>query len=132
MNWALDNYNYACDERTKGPAPDRVTVWIGEDEIELPTKYEVCPVCRGEGKHVNPSIDAGGLSMNEFYDDPDFAEDYFGGTYDVTCNRCRGKRVVKAADWDALTSEQREALKAQERADWEYEQERLSEIRMGC
>lgn len=132
MNWAIDNANYYADERTKGPAPDTITVYIGENEVELPTKYVVCGVCNGEGKHVNPSIDAGGLSTEAFYDDPDFAEDYFGGTYDVTCDRCRGKRVVKAPDWDALTDEEREAYEAELRAEAEYEAERLSEIRMGC
>jgi hypothetical protein len=131
MNWALDNYNYACDERTKGPAAAPILYMENGDEIPLPMKYEVCPVCDGHGKHVNPSIDAGGLS-EEMMGDPDFLDGYFGGVYDVTCNRCRGKRVVPAVDWDKLTKEEAEAYEAQLRMEREDEAERLSEIRMGC
>jgi hypothetical protein len=65
--------------------------------------YEVCPRCRGEGKHVNPSIDSHGLSREDFDQDPDFEEDYFSGVYDVPCYVCSGARVVKAPNWLAFT-----------------------------
>ena len=55
----------------------------------------VCPVCNGEGKTVNPSIDAGGLTREDFDEDPDFREDYMSGMYDITCRACNGQRVVK-------------------------------------
>lgn len=60
-------------------------------------KFEICPRCQGEGKHVNPSIDGNGLS-SEYFDEmgDDFREDYFSGVYDVTCHECNGQRVVKA------------------------------------
>lgn len=45
----------------------------------LPLKMEVCESCHGTSKHVNPSIDAHGISPEEFDEDPDFAEDYFEG-----------------------------------------------------
>lgn len=58
-------------------------------------KYEVCPVCQGEGKYVNPSIDSNGLSAEDFDEQGDeFREDYFAGLYDVTCKCCNGRRVV--------------------------------------
>jgi len=60
-------------------------------------KYIVCPTCEGEGKTVNPNIDAHGLSAEDFREDPDFAEDYLSGLYDVTCRACHGKRVVTKA-----------------------------------
>lgn len=56
--------------------------------------YEVCDLCQGRGSHVNPSIDCGGLTREDFDEDPDFAESYFEGHYDVDCNQCHGKRVV--------------------------------------
>jgi cytochrome c5 len=56
--------------------------------------YQVCPVCEGEGKTVNPNIDANGLTAEDFAEDPDFAEDYRSGVYDITCNACHGQRVV--------------------------------------
>ena len=39
---------------------------------------QTCYRCDGSRTMVNPSIDAGGLSRDDF-DDPDFEEAYFGG-----------------------------------------------------
>ena len=67
-------------------------------------KWMICPVCEGEGSHVNPSIDAHGISPEEFHQDPDFAEAYFSGAYDVSCKNCRGSGKVltaKQAERDA-------------------------------
>ena len=61
---------------------------------EVPCEYIVCSACEGKGSYVNPSIDAHGISPDEFYDDPDFAEDYFAGRYDIPCACCDGRRVV--------------------------------------
>jgi hypothetical protein len=74
---------------------DREFVVVDEqgDEHELPTRFEVCGRCDGKGTHVNPSVDEHGISPEEFRDDPDFEEAYFGGVYDVTCYDCRGERV---------------------------------------
>lgn len=120
----LDNYNYYTDRRVissmctpayevteAGPSSARVELTecvlecLIEDEV-LPeghdgvfvvqTRFEVCDGCSGSGKVVDPSIDAGGLTRDDLYDDYDFADDYFGGTYDVTCPDCRGKRVTPA------------------------------------
>jgi len=57
-------------------------------------KWIVCPVCEGEGKTVNPAIDCNGLTSEDFAEDPDFAEDYRSGVYDITCRACNGQRVV--------------------------------------
>jgi len=61
--------------------------------MRLDTEYQVCGQCEGSGKVVNPSIDAGGISSEDFYDDPDFADDYMTGKHDITCPRCGGMRV---------------------------------------
>jgi hypothetical protein len=61
---------------------------------ELPARFDVCPTCDGKGSHVNPSIDDNGICASDFYEDPDFAESYFAGCYDVPCNECKGKRVI--------------------------------------
>jgi hypothetical protein len=66
-------------------------------------KWIVCPVCRGEGKVVNPSIDCNGLSASDFREDPDFAEAYWSGDYDVACAGCRGERVVLPSRIDELS-----------------------------
>lgn len=62
--------------------------------LEVEFKYDVCPLCQGQGTHTDPSIDCCGLTSEDFDEDPDFRENYASGVYDVTCNRCGGKRVV--------------------------------------
>lgn len=80
----------------------RERIFVVEDddgaEHEIPTKLEVCPTCKGKGRHVNPSIDAHGISAEEFHEDPDFAEDYMRGVYDVACYECGGCNVVPVVD----------------------------------
>lgn len=73
-------------------------------EWVVPVKYEVCDTCGGKGKHVNPSIDAHGISTEEFAEDPDFADAYWRGEYDVPCNECHGLRVSLCLD-EALMSD---------------------------
>jgi hypothetical protein len=58
-------------------------------------EWLVCPVCGGEGKTVNPAIDANGLTGEDFRSDPDFAESYMNGDYDIQCRGCEGLRVVE-------------------------------------
>lgn len=130
MDWRLENLNYARDHRNRrGP---RLVVEIDEVEHELPTKWEVCSVCDGEGKHVNPSIDCNGLSAEDFDEDPDFAEAYFDGAYDVPCNRCNGRSTERVVDWDKVPPELRAAYERQAREEADYQAERWAEIRMGC
>ena len=70
----------------------------------LPAKFEICPTCEGHGKHVNPSIDAGGISQDdEFWEDDQDEEGYslyHNGFYDVTCYTCGGRNVVPSIDRD--------------------------------
>ena len=151
MNYALDNWNYANDARTQGAAKKPVLYYLGcrncgeteqecacgsyeevDLETALPMKWAVCPVCEGEGKHVNPSIDAGGLSSEDFCEDHEFAEAYMDGVYDVTCNRCEGKRVVPDVDRSAMSKWQRDAYDAQLIEERNDHAEYLAEIRAGC
>ena len=57
-------------------------------------KWIICPTCKGEGKHVNPSIDANGITSSEMNEDPEFMEDYFNGVYDIPCKECSGSGKV--------------------------------------
>ena len=72
-----------------------------EIEIELPARYEVCGRCRGEGSHVNPSIDGHGITEDE-WNGPDWDDEsrdaYMSGAYDVACEVCNGDRVVLVPD----------------------------------
>ena len=107
---------------------------LDEDEGEegFPCRYEVCPRCEGEGKHVNPSIDGNGLTQSDFDEDPQFREDYFSGMYDVTCYECHGNRVVPELDWSNISAVDADRLHSylQEQAD--YEAMVASERRMGA
>ena len=85
------------------------------DEIELPTKWEICGRCEGEGKHCNPSIDGNGLTREDFEEDPDFAENYFEGLYDVACYDCGGSGKKKVADESKMSDEEKKIWREQER-----------------
>lgn len=63
-------------------------------DLLLPGRYVVCSRCSGEGKHSNPAIDSHGISQEEFDDNPGFQEAYMSGVYDISCEVCKGKRVV--------------------------------------
>jgi len=85
--------------------------WIEEEVVtlKLPARFEVCDLCNGKGTTVNPSIDAGGLTQEDFDEDPDFEEEYFSGTYDIPCPQCRGKRVIPVVSEGAMSKEQKAA-----------------------
>lgn len=131
----FDDLNYLQDARNQPAAA--ATVYIvnedgSESEVDLPMKWGVCSVCEGEGKHVNPSIDAGGLSSEDFCDDYEFGQDYMDGVYDVTCYRCKGRTTEAVVDYDAMSPELAEAYRAQQQAEAECRAEELAELRAGC
>jgi len=99
-----------------------------EVTISLPAKFVVCPRCQGTGSHVNPSIDGHGLTREDFDQDPDFAEGYFRGDYDIPCATCHGERVVSVIDHERLNAEQRaqwdEHLAQEEAYRRDYDSER--------
>lgn len=128
-----DRVNYYRDARTQGPAETNPTVYLEDDtEVELPTSWQVCPVCDGEGKHVNPSIDCGGISSERFAEDPEFAEDYFSGTYDVPCNHCDGRSTVRGVNWEALSPVVKAAYEQQLQDEANDRAEHLAELRAGA
>ena len=100
-------------------------------EVEVPAVWEVCGTCEGQGSHVNPSIDSHGISAEEFYEDPDFAEDYFSGRYDVPCNECGGRRVSPTVSPNA-SAELRRLAEEWERGHYEMEACYEAERRMGA
>jgi hypothetical protein len=116
-----------------------VELYDGETDeeymAEFPAVFDVCSLCEGQGSHVNPSIDAHGISAEEFYEDPGFAEDYFSGVYDVTCYECKGLRVAPQVDTTHLTDQQKkdyDVLQEKICDDAMYAAECAAERRMGC
>lgn len=128
----LDAVAFARDARNRrAPTDQRVTMPDGRS-VKLPTHKEVCSVCGGEGQTVNPSIDCNGISAEDFHDDPDFAETYMSGGYDVPCGHCGGLRVVDAVDWERVPADVKAEAERQAREEDRDFQEQLSEIRAGC
>ena len=151
----ISEMNYYNDPRTRAAregqwwdvfnestmtATKELNYWDEEDEehtevFTFKVRFEVCDLCNGKGSHVNPSIDSGGLSYDDFDYDPDFEEEYHSGRYDVPCNQCSGKRVVPVIDDYCLTDDQKRALKIMsEQAEDEaaHQAEVMAEMRMGC
>ena len=62
----------------------------------------ICPACEGDGSHVNPNIDAGGIPAQQFAEDPQFAEEYFGGLYDVACQVCNQSGKIRQSQVEQL------------------------------
>jgi len=76
-------------------------VECGEDDcvgIRVPALLAVCDVCDGGGSVVSPSVDANGITEEEFAEDEGFREAYMAGAYDVVCPKCEGQRVYPAID----------------------------------
>lgn len=99
------------------------------DEIEcrFPAKFKVCHGCDGKGTHVNCSIDGNGLTAEDFAEDPDFAESYFNGDYDVRCETCKGQRVVAVPDVSRWTFAQKRLYVLHRRAEAEMARDDASE-----
>jgi len=72
-------------------------------------KWMICPTCKGEGCYVNPNIDSNGISGEDFADDPDFAEDYLSGAYDVQCATCKGRGSILRSEWKGIRAKLSEA-----------------------
>ena len=104
----------------------------GFEDMELPIVFEVCPTCGGSGTHVNPSVDCDGLSAEDFAEDPEFAENYFGGCYDVACYECDGERVIPVLDRSRIDPAIMKRLDEKAKDDAEYRSLENFERRMGC
>ena len=66
-----------------------------EEGIVFHTETVVCPTCNGEGAYVNPNIDRNGITQSDEVWDEEFWYGYGAGTYDVPCEECAGRNVIK-------------------------------------
>lgn len=108
---------------------------MGEDGEEVAhdvrLKFEVCDTCEGKGVYVNPSIDAHGLTRDDFDADPDFEEDYVNHRFDVPCAICRGERLVPVIDEEANPKELVALVQAREQDAWDDARQETREREMG-
>lgn len=113
--------------------PEKIVITVDDDEVELPTKFEVCGRCEGRGTHTNPSIDGNGLTAEDFAEaGDDFREDYMSGVYDVQCYECKGARVVAVVDRDRCDKKLLKAWDNSQREEANYRAECEMERRMGA
>ena len=125
-------------EAEVGPGECPTVTWDDcGDERRVEMVRVICPLCNGNGKHVNPSIDSNGITGEEMREmDEDFREDYMSGVFDVICARCKGERWVlkvnrehsdeaSVAAWDRNLKEEYDFVAM-------CEAEREAERRAGC
>lgn len=100
--------------------------WIHDgDEIThaFPFINEVCDRCQGFGTHLTPRIGNHAYTPEEFREsfDEEEAEQYFqrGGMYDVSCEECKGNKVIQVVDEENLSEEEKKLFEEYE----EYESE---------
>jgi len=104
-----------------------------DGRLSFPTNYDVCPLCNGTGKVVNPSIDCGGLTAEDFAEDPEFAEAYWRGDYDKTCPTCGGKRVtIGMANFKITHPKVAKLIEEWEKEEAISAAESAAELRMGA
>lgn len=104
----------------------------GGEEIEIPSRFEVCPTCEGRGQH---SRRFGAIAMEDFMGpdwDDDSRDDYLSGRYDERCEECQGKRVVSVADRARCTPEQIKLIDADFESRCEMRAIEEAERRFGC
>ena len=115
------------------------TFEVGEGDestsYTLPVKMEVCPTCNGRGTHINPSIDASGITEDsDMWEDCDeYGENnYLSGRYDVTCYTCKGRNVVASIDRKGADKKALKVWESREREEREYQATCRSERLMGA
>lgn len=129
----IDDINFAQDPRNCGRDAEQIILYLEDGtEFPMPIAWVVCPVCDGKGTHVNPAIDCGGISREDFDEDPEFEASYRRGDYDQRCNKCGGRTTVPGVDFDGLEDHIVEAYRQQLREERAGREEQLAEIRMGA
>jgi RecJ-like exonuclease len=104
-----------------GREPKRVV--ISDDDgmdVELPTCWEICSTCDGNGAH---SQRLGAITSDEWNNDWDeeSRETYLRGGYDATCESCSGSGKVRVVDVERLTAEQLALWEAWQKDEAEYQ-----------
>ena len=118
----------SADQRTAKTIPLPINDGWDDEQFDVPIRWVACPTCDGRGSHANPSVDCDGLPAEDFAQDPDLAEDYMSGRFDVACYGCGGQRVVP----ECMDEQVAEKIADHFDALAEMHAERMAEIRMGA
>lgn len=81
-----------------------------EIEVEIPSTWEICGSCRGDGARA---LGGEAITSSEWAEwDHDDQETYMSGGYDEHCGDCNGTGKLLIPDLDALERSNPEAYKA--------------------
>lgn len=98
-----------------------------EDRKYLPTKWEICPSCLGDGT-IRPNI-----SEETYFDmGPEEREDYFEGRHDRPCPECDGSGKIKVIDEARCDPADLEEYRTQEADRLASEYEAAAERKLGA
>jgi hypothetical protein len=100
------------------------------DTLEISARWEICPVCDGEGKH---SLALGCITGSEWEEwSPEEREYYGAGKYDQRCSDCDGSGKVLGPDFENMTEEEKESWESYQNELANERAECNAERRMGC
>ena len=102
-----------------------------EREVNIPIRFEVCSCCQGKGTIVNPSVDPCGLGREDFDQDPDLEEDYYGGIFNVRCEACWGGGLEAHPDKGRMNAAHVEAWASYEENQFDRRMGRLESQQEG-
>lgn len=103
---------------------------LDENEIDLPTRWEICPTCQGEGKS---SAYLGAFTAEDMYEEgPEFIEEYCRGDYDRACDACSGAGKIRVVDEERIPSDLRALYEEQMREEMDYQSMCRMERMMGA
>lgn len=97
-------------------------------------KFIICDVCEGFGKVDNPAFSQG-FTNSEWSDlEPEERDNYFSGSYDVTCSCCKGSGKVQIPNVEAMTFTEKRQLaikRREDRLDAEFARQSAYERQIG-
>ncbi len=102
----------------------------GSEEVTLPTVWEICGECHGDGTHVHNDLRS--WSESDIAADPDDFHDMMAGKYDVKCQECNGSGKVRAPDINSLPESMQERIHAHWKEEAYHAAEVAAERRMGA
>lgn len=103
----------------------KVKELLDENEIKYTHKWSICNACEGEGSELCSGLK--GVDVTELlHEDVDFADEYFGGKFDVACSSCRGSGKFKIYEVEENSIPQEKITRFME--DWNSWQEYQYEL----
>lgn len=103
---------------------------LDPQDFDLPTKWAVCPNCRGNG---TTSAHLGAFTGEDMARlGREFRDDYMAGRYDRECRECNGRTTVQVVDTDRADAEALAEYRAELEAAYTADAMAAAERRVGA